>query len=335
MGANCPIKVAQIGVGYWGPNLLRNLVANEDYEVKTVVELSKERQAFVKGLYPSINVTDDFESVLDDDTTDAVIIATPVATHYDLVIKALQAEKHILVEKPMATSVEQVRHIGEVAKANELVAMAGHTFIFNNAIRYLKKLIESGELGTIRYIYSQRLNLGRIRADVDALWNLGPHDVSIIQYLLNNQSPISVVRKGMDYVQKGIDDVVFMDITYPNKILAHIHVSWLDPNKVRKMVVVGSNKMVVYDDIVENKITIYDKGIDKMAVLGENMDYDCPGFTSFNHRSGDIHIPKIEFTEPLRAEIEHFLDCINKREKCLTDAEHAKSVIEILSLGKE
>ncbi len=324
------INIAQIGVGYWGPNLLRNLVANEDCCVKVVVDLSGERRKFVKSNYPSVAVTDKVEAVLDDPDVSAVVIATPVASHFELAMRALDAEKHVLVEKPMATSVAEIEDIGGLASKKNLVAMAGHTFLYNLAVRYLKELIDSGELGDIRYIYSQRVNLGRIRSDVDALWNLAPHDVSIMQYLLGDPVPISVTRKGMDYVQDGIEDVVFMHINYPNKIVGHIHVSWLDPNKIRRMTVVGSKKMVVYDDIAENKIAIYDKGIDRMAVLGEHMDFDHTDFFKFNHRSGDVLLPKIDFQEPLKVEIEHFLDCIQNGTPCLTGPEHVKNVVEIL-----
>ena len=197
-------------------------------------------------------------------------------------------------------------------------------------MRYVKTLIDSGRLGDIRYIYSQRVNLGRIRNDVDALWNLAPHDISIIQYWLNEPEPIHVTRNGMDYVQNGIDDVVFMNIEYPGNIIANIHVSWLDPHKIRKMTIVGSEKMVVYDDLAENKITIYDKGIDRMAVLGEGMDFDDPRSFSFNHRSGEVTIPKIKWVEPLKEEIEHFVDCIRTETECLTGVDHAEKVVQIL-----
>ena len=223
------VQVAQIGVGYWGPNLLRNLVANKKCKVSTVVDLSSERREFVRGLYPAIKVTEDIEEVINDPEIEAVVIATPVATHFDLAMRALAAGKHILVEKPMARSVAEVDEIGRLATEKNRVAMVGHTFLFNSAVRYVKKLIDSGELGDIRYIYSQRLNLGRIRSDVDSLWNLAPHDISIIQYWLGDPKPLSVVRRGADYVQDKIDDVVFMSIMYPNKIMANIHVSWLDP----------------------------------------------------------------------------------------------------------
>lgn len=329
------INVAQIGCGYWGPNLLRNLVANRECNVKTVADVSPERLEFVKGYYPFIDVTDNISSVLNDTSIDAVIIATPAATHFDLTIKALASEKHVLVEKPMAMSVEEVDRIAEISDKKGFVAMVGHTFIYNASVRYLKSLIDSGELGDIRYIYSQRLNLGRIRSDVDALWNLAPHDISIIQFLLGDPTPVSVVRHGMDYVQNGIEDVVFMNILYPDKTIAHIHVSWLDPHKIRRMTVVGSKKMVVYDDVADNKIAIYDKGIDLMAVLGEQMDFDDPGNFDFNLRSGDVLLPKIQFEEPLKVEIEHFVDCIQNGEECLTGPVHAKEVIKILSFKKK
>ena len=328
------IGVAQIGVGYWGPNLLRNLVANEDCRVKTVVDLSEERRRFVKRNYPSVAVTNKVESVLNDPDVLAVVIATPVATHFELAMQALAAGKHVLVEKPMARSVEEVEQIGELTEKKALIAMVGHTFLYNSAVRYVKQLIDSGEMGDIRYIYSQRINLGRIRSDVDALWNLAPHDISIIQYWLGDPEPVSMLRRGMDYVQNGVDDVVFLNVVYPENIMANIHVSWLDPHKVRQMTVVGSKKMVVYDDIAENKIAIFDKGIDRMAVLGENMDFDKPNDFQFNHRSGDVVLPKIAWQEPLKVEIAHFIDCVQNGTECLTGVDHAKKVVQILSMSK-
>lgn len=325
------INIAQIGVGYWGPNLLRNLMSNKNCLVSIVSDISKERREYVQNLYPGVKVTDNVNDVFNDAKIDAVIISTPVNTHFDLAMKALSSGKHVLVEKPMAKSIEQIEQIEAIAKKNKLVAMVGHTFIYNSAVRYLKKLIDSNELGDIRYIYCQRLNLGRIRSDVDALWNFAPHDISIIQYLLNNTMPILIKRQGMDYVQEGIEDVVFMNIVYPNKIMANIHVSWLDPHKVRCITVVGTKKMVIYDDVADNKIIIYDKGIDKMAVLGQNMDYDNHTAYKFAHRDGDMIIPKINFEEPLKVEIQHFIDCIKNEATCITDTSHAMKVIRILS----
>lgn len=326
------LKVAQIGVGYWGPNLLRNLSANKRCQIKKVAELSDERRDYVRRLYPAVSVTENVQEIFDDTEINAVIIATPVATHFELAMKALEAGKHILVEKPLARSVAEVEDIGALADRKKLTAMVGHTFLYNAAVRYVKKLIDSGELGQIRYIYSQRLNLGRIRSDVNALWNFAPHDISIIQYWLGDPSPLSVVKQGVDFIQKGIEDIVFMNIIYPNKIMANIHVSWLDPNKIRCMTVVGSKKMVVYDDVSDNKVVIFDKGIDRKAVLGESMDYDLQSFPFFNYRSGDIIIPKIDFQEPLKVEIEHFFDCIEKGVGCISGIEHAKKVVGILAL---
>jgi predicted dehydrogenase len=328
------IQVAQVGVGYWGPNLLRNLVANKNCRVKKVVDCAKDRRDYVTGLYPGIAVSEDIQDVAEDPEIDAVVIATPVRTHYELTWTMLNAGKNVLVEKPMATSLAEINDLRSVAVKNGLVAMVGHTFLFNTAVRYVKGLIEMGTLGDIRYIYSQRLNLGRIRSDVDALWNLAPHDISIIQYWLNEQDPLSVTVHGMDYIQAGIQDVVFLNIEYPGKIIANVHVSWLDPQKVRRMIVVGSKKMVVYDDIADEKISIYDKGIEPTATLGERMDYDHLAERTFSHRSGDILLPMIKYEEPLKVEIAHFVDGIVNGTPCLTDAEHAGKVIRILAQGR-
>lgn len=319
------INIAQIGVGYWGPNLLRNLVTSKNCAIKKVVDLSKERRDYVQGLYPAVKVTADVEEAFQDNEIDAVIIATPVKTHFDLSTRALKAGKHILVEKPLATSVAEVEQLGKIAADKNLLVMAGHTFLFNAAVRYVKAAIDSGSIGDVRFIYSQRLNLGRIRSDVDALWNLAPHDISIIQYWLGDPEPVAVNRYGVDYLQEKVDDVVFMNIMYPDKVMANIHVSWLDPQKIRTMVIVGSKKMIMYDDMADNKIAIYDKGIDRKESLKGN-----PGF---DYRSGDVMMPKIDFKEPLKVEIDHFIDCIQNGTKCLTGLDHARKVVEILSAG--
>ncbi len=325
------INIAQIGVGYWGPNLLRNLISNSDVNLTTVVDLSSERRQFVKSQYPNVQTTDDVEEVFKNSDIKAVVISTPVETHYELAIKALNSGKHILVEKPMATTSNEVNKINKIATNKSLVAMVGHTFLFNSCVRKIKKLIDDGELGEIRYIYSQRVNLGRIRSDVDALWNLAPHDISIIQYWLNEPNPEKVDCNGMSYVQEGIDDVVFMNIKYKNNVMANIHVSWLDPRKIRRMTVVGSKKMVFYDDIADYKIAIFDKGIDRMALLGKDMDFD--NGNTFQHRSGDVLMPKVDWIEPLKTEITHFIDCIQNGTECITDALHAEKVVRILEMG--
>ena len=328
------IVFAQFGCGYWGPNLLRNFSGLPNCSVKYVVDASPERRTFVERNFPRTAATDSSDVPLNDPEVDAIIIATPAGTHFTLAKKALQSGKHVFVEKPLATKTTEVDELGKCASERSLVVMAGHTFIYNSAVRYVKQLIDAGELGEVRYVYSQRLNLGRIRTDIDALWNFAPHDISIIQYWLGNSEPISIYRQGMAYMQDGIDDVVFLSLEYPNKVIANIHVSWLDPQKVRKMIIVGSKKMVVYDDVADNKIAVYDKGIDKKAVLGENMDFDKPMTQPFNYRSGDILLPEIKFTEPLRAEAQHFGDCILNGRTPLTGIAHARTVVSILERAR-
>jgi predicted dehydrogenase len=331
---NKRLVLAQFGCGYWGPNLLRNFSVLPDCSVKYVADKSADRRAFVETNFPQTRAVESCDVVLDDPEIDAVVIATPAETHFGLAERALHAGKHAFVEKPLATRASEVDKLAKYAAERSLVVMAGHTFIYNAAVRYVKQLIDTGELGEIRYIYSQRLNLGRIRADIDALWNFAPHDISIIQFWLGNPEPLSVSRQGMAYMQEGIDDVVFLNLEYPGKIIANIHVSWLDPQKVRKMIIVGSRKMVVYDDIAENKIAIYDKGIDRKAILGENMDFDHPQRLQFNYRSGDILYPEVKFIEPLRVEAEHFRDCIVNSQTPLTGLSHARTVVSILERAR-
>lgn len=322
--------LAQLGCGYWGPNLLRNFSSLPNCRVKYVVDLSPDRRAFVEANFPKTIATSSAGQALSDPEVTGVVIATPAGTHFGLAKEALLSGKHVFVEKPLATRVAEVDELDEIAKERDLLVVAGHTFVYNSAVRYVKKLLEAGELGEIRYIYSQRLNLGRIRSDIDALWNFAPHDISIIQYWLGDPRPVSVHRVGMDFIQKGIDDVVFLTIVYPKKIIANIHVSWLDPQKVRKMILVGSRRMVVYDDVAEDKIAIYDKGIDRKAVLGQHMDFDHPRPELFNYRSGDILLPQVHFTEPLRSEAESFVESIWNGKKSITGIPHARNVIAIL-----
>lgn len=328
------IVLSQLGCGYWGPNLLRNFSALPNCRVRYLVDSSEERRVFATGQFPRTQAVADIETALGDPVVDGIIVATPAGTHFDLARRALLAGKHVFVEKPLATTVAEVDALGEIARERNLVVMAGHTFLYNSAVRHVKKLIDGGDLGDVRYIYSQRLNLGRIRSDIDALWNFAPHDIAIIQYWLGDPEPISAVRRGIDYVQPGIDDVVFLNIYYPNKVMANIHVSWLDPQKVRKMVVVGSRKMVIYDDMADEKVAIYDKGIDVKAQLGEKMDYDRPAQPAFSHRSGDIYIPKIDFPEPLRVEAQHFVDCIMNGSVPLSGIPHARNVVHILESAR-
>ena len=323
------IKLAQIGCGYWGPNLLRNFNSLTNCKVVTVIEPNKERQKFIKESFPHIDVGENLSSVVSDPSINAVIIATPAHLHFEQAKLSLQAGKHVFVEKPMATTGSDVEQLIKLAEAKNLVLMSGHTFLYNDAVKFIKNQIDSGELGNVRYLYSQRLNLGRIRSDVDALWNFAPHDISIIQYLMNDPTPVEVNSHGMDFIQSGVNDVSFLNIKY-DSFIANIHVSWLDPLKTRKLVVVGSKKMIVYDDVAEDKIIIYDKGIDKFSKLGESMDFDSPSILTFKYRSGDIWIPKIDYREPLKTEAEHFLECINTGKEPISGSTHTLQVIKIL-----
>jgi predicted dehydrogenase len=231
-------------------------------------------------------------------------------------------------------SLREADELAQLSASRNLVLMLGDTFLYNAAVRHLKKLIREGELGNIYYIYSQRLNLGRIRSDVNAWWNLAPHDVSILLYLMDWELPVSVSAQGVDYVQPGIEDVVFATLTWSNRVTAHIQVSWLDPGKTRKMTVVGNRKMVVYDDVSDDKIAVIDKGIDRVAKTDTNMHYDYFNNYQLLHRTGDILLPRIDFQEPLKVETAHFLECIRTGETPLTGAAHGRSAVAILEAGQ-
>jgi predicted dehydrogenase len=335
MDAKKPIVLAQIGCGYWGPNLVRNFSAVGNCRVKYVADPSPERRQYIEINFPNTRAVETPQEILADREVDGVVIATPAGSHFELGLSALRSGKHIFVEKPLATSVAQVDELAREAGERKLIVMAGHTFLFNRAVRHIKAMIDRGDLGELRYIYCQRLNLGRVRSDIDALWNFGPHDISIIQYWLDDAEPLSVSRHGMDYLQPGVDDVVFLNLTYPRQVMANIHVSWLDPQKTRKIVVVGSKKMVVYDDVVEDKVSIFDKGVEPRAVLGEEMHFDRPGAVQFAYRSGDILLPRIDWAEPLRVEAEHFAESIRSGSEPLTGIRHARQVVAILERASQ
>lgn len=324
------IVVAQIGCGYWGPNVLRNFSAQPGCWVKFVAEINPERQQYVTANFPRSNVTDNIDVVFADRDVDAVIVATPASSHHAIAKQALEAGKHVFVEKPLATTVRDADELVALAETHGRTLMAGHTFLYNAAVRYAKKLLVEESLGQLYYIYSQRLNLGQVRSDVNAWWNLAPHDVSILLYLMDGELPATVSATGVSYIQPGIEDVVFATLKWANGVTGHIHVSWLDPGKIRKMTLVGSRKMVVYDDVSDDKITIFDKGVDRVPKIGERMDYDQSGDYQLIHRTGDILLPRISFQEPLKTEAAHFLDCLRNRVTPLTGPKHARDVVAIL-----
>jgi len=324
------ITIGQIGCGYWGPNVLRNFSAQPGCWVKYVAEINPERQAYVRANFPRSEVVSQTDALLSDSEVDAVVVATPAASHHALAKQVLESGKHVFVEKPLATSTEQADELVNLAAASGKTLMVGHTFLYNAAVRYAKKLLADESLGQLYYIYSQRLNLGQVRSDVNAWWNLAPHDVSILMYLMNDERPVSVSAVGVSYIQPGIEDVVFATLKWASGVTGHIHVSWLDPGKIRKMTLVGSRKMVVYDDVSDDKIKVYDKGVDRVPKIGERMDYDQSGDYQLIHRTGDILLPKIAFQEPLKTEAAHFLQCLRDGQQPLTGPQHARDVVAVL-----
>jgi predicted dehydrogenase len=324
------IKVAQIGCGYWGPNLLRNFSAHADCHVKLVADHDPMRRKYVEAMYSRTATCHDWRDAIADPDIDAVVVATPASTHYALVKAALEAGKHVFTEKPLAMRLAEADELATLAGAGQRTLMVGDTFLYNAAVRYLKKMIADGELGDIYFMYTQRLNLGQVRTDVNAWWNLAPHDVSILLYFMNWQLPLTVFGRGIDYIQPGIEDVVFANLVWPSRVNAHVHVSWLDPGKTRKVTVVGSRKMVIYDDLVDDKIAVFDKGIDRVPKAGERMDYDFYDNYQLRQRAGDIWLPRINFREPLGVETGHFLECVRTGEPPLTGPHHGRTVVSVL-----
>jgi predicted dehydrogenase len=323
------IGLAVVGTGYWGPNLVRNAAGAAGASLRVICDLDEARLARIGTPYPAVRRTRDVKEVLAADDVQGVILSTPAATHHALAREAMEAGKDVLVEKPLGVTVEECRDLCEVAESTGRVLMTGHTFIYNAAVKMIKELADSGELGDILYIYSSRVNLGRIRQDVNALWNVAPHDISIVNHVLG-AVPTRVSATGRSFLQPGIEDVVFAVFEYPGGTVAHVHSSWLDPSKVRKTTFVGSKKMIVYDDIEsEGKIKIYDKGVRR---TGPDTEY---GEFQLRLHSGDIHIPKITFTEPLAEECAHFVECVRTRGRPRTDGRDGLAVVAALEAAQQ
>ncbi len=315
------VRIGVAGLGYWGPNLARNFAALTGVELTWCCDASESAREQIAQRFPSARVTAELDELLDDERLDAVALATPVPTHAALAVRVLEAGKHCFVEKPLAQSVGDAARAVAAARASERLLMVGHLLEYHPGVQKLKELLDAGQLGErLYYIYGNRLNLGKVRADENALWSLGAHDVSVVLYLAGEE-PTEVVAHGESYLRDGVEDVVFCFLRFPSGLSAHLHLSWLDPHKERRFTVVGSRRMATFDDMaLEGKITVYDKGFDE----------DSRGYGEYITRSGEIFCPRIANAEPLRVECEHFIDCIRRKEQPRSDGASGLRVVQVL-----
>jgi predicted dehydrogenase len=310
-----------VGLGYWGPNLARNFAAIPGAEVTWLCDADEPARARVSRTLPAARATAEIDELLADPDLDAIVLATPVPTHAELAVRVLEAGKHCFVEKPLAQSAAGAERAVAAAQRADRLLMVGHLLEYHPGVRRLKAMTESGELGDqIYYIYGNRLNLGKLRADENALWSLGAHDVSVVLYLADEE-PIEVYAHGESYVQPGVEDVVFCFMRFPSGLAAHLHLSWLDPHKERRFTVVGSQKMATFDDMeLERKLTVYDKGFDE----------DSRTYGEYITRSGDVFSPRVPNVEPLRVECEHFVDAIRSGQAPRSDGASGLRVVRVL-----
>ncbi len=316
--------VAVVGLGYWGPNWARNLYQMQCARRVVCCDFSHQRLAHVKNLYPAIETTTELDDVLRDSGIEAVIVATPVSTHFDIASRSLAAGKSTLVEKPLATSAPAAHRLRTMARERGVTLMVGHTFEYSAPVLKIREIICSGELGDIFYVSSVRANLGLFQRDVNVAWDLATHDISIILMLLG-QMPHEVSCHGQSHYRHNMEDVAMLTLRFANNLIAFVHVSWLDPNKIRRATIVGSRKMLVYDDTaLQEKIRVYDKGVTISPY------YDTYGDFQMSYRYGDVYIPRIEESEPLKVECEHFIDCIIRGRTPKTDATSGLRVVSVL-----
>jgi predicted dehydrogenase len=315
------ISIGVVGLGYWGPNLARNFAAIPDCELAWCCDFSPEAQDRIRGSFPGVQVGSDIDELLRDPALDAVAIATPVPTHAELAVRVLEAGKHCLVEKPLAQSIADANRVVAAAEVSDRTLMVGHLLEYHPGVQQLKELTDSGQLGDrIYYIYGNRLNLGKLRSDENALWSLGAHDVSVVLYLAGEE-PIEVGANGESYVRPGVEDVVFCFMRFPSGLSAHLHLSWLDPHKERRFTVVGSRRMATFDDMaIEGKLTVYDKGFDE----------DARGYGEYITRAGGSWSPRVANLEPLRVECEHFVDCVRTGDRPRSNGESGLRVVRVL-----
>jgi predicted dehydrogenase len=315
-----PVRVGVAGLGYWGPNLARNFDRLPGAQLSWICDASKDSRARGKIAFPDARVAAELDELLADPELDAVVIATPVPTHAELAQRVLQAGKHCFVEKPLAQSVAAAEDVLAAAEAAGRTLMVGHLLEYHPGLELLKELADGGELGEIHYVYGNRLNLGKLRAEENALWSLGAHDVSVLLRLAGEE-PSGLSATGECYMRPGVEDVVFCYLRFPSGLAAHLHLSWLDPHKERRFTVVGSRKMATFDDMeLERKLTVYDKGFDE----------DFSSYGEYIARSGDITSPRIPNVEPLRVECEHFVECIRAGTPPRSDGASGLRVVRVL-----
>ncbi len=323
------ITIAIVGCGYWGPNLIRNFNSLTDCKVKTICDTDDKRLSHLTNLYPAIKTTTNFNDLVCDDEIDAIAIATPVFLHFELAQKCLSAKKHTFIEKPMASSVKECEKLIQIADKNKATLMIGHTFIYTSEVRKIKEIVRNGEIGEIFYISSRRLNLGLFQKDINVAWDLAPHDISIILFMMG-ESPVAVNCQGKSHVNTGIEDVTNISLDFSNGGFATIHSSWLNPNKVREMIIVGSKKMIVYDDNQPlEKLKVYDKRVEVPP------HYDTYAEFHYSYHYGDMYSPYLKQDEPLKAECQHFLDCIKTGSKSDSSGLDGLKVVQILEASSE
>ena len=321
------IKVGVIGCGYWGPQIIRNLHEMQNVQLTAVADTKPERLEFVRRHYPEVKVFASHTQLLESDV-EAVVISTPIHTHHMLAMEAIRAGKHILVEKPLAASAIEAVELINLAKSRHRLVMVGHTFLYNPAVLELRRLVGDGELGRIYYVDAARLNLGLFQRRADVIWDLAPHDVSILMYVLGT-NPVAVSARGSTCVQDDVHDVAYLELLFESGISAHVHVSWLDPAKVRRITVVGDQKMAVYNDVsLVEKIRVYDTGVS--TPITNNF-----GEFQLSYRHGQVSIPYIPWQEPLRLECEHFVECVRTGADPRTDAMQGLTVVSVLEAASD
>jgi predicted dehydrogenase len=325
------IRIGVIGYGYWGPNLVRNVVETPGAELAGVSDLRAERLKLAQTRHPTAQMTESHRQLIEDPAVDAIAIATPVSTHYELALAALRAGKHVLVEKPLTASTEQALRLVEAAQKAGRVLMVDHTFVYTPAVRKIRELVDTAAVGDVYYYDSTRVNLGLFQHDVNVLWDLAIHDLSIIDHVLPRK-PVAVSTTGLSHVPGRSENIAFLTLFFDSPVIAHIHVNWLAPVKIRRTLIGASKKMIVYDDMEPSeKIKIYDRGITLSPKQTREEIYEL----MVGYRAGDMHAPNLEVTEALRTELSHFVKCIEGGTTPITDGEAGLRIVRILEAASE